>query len=169
MKIDLKKLTGKTGERIPFAGSVDLSKERMNGEYPFQHIVSYRGILENHLGVLMLRGDIETIYSTACARCLKPLEIPLKAHTDTLLTHDPAEEDSEDEVYLLEGDTVEVEDILVPALILEVDMTYLCKADCKGLCPRCGADLNVTTCTCGARSTDPRLAVLQTLLDNQQE
>ena len=49
---------------------------------------------------------------------------------------------------MLTSDSVDPADVLVPALILQVQMTYLCKEDCKGLCPHCGADRNVTDCDC---------------------
>lgn len=47
-------------------------------------------------------------------------------------------------------------------------MTYLCKEDCKGLCPHCGADRNVTECDCESRQIDPRFAALRALLDNDK-
>ena len=43
---------------------------------------------------------------------------------------------------VVDGDVIELDDILIPALLLELDMVYLCRPDCRGLCPHCGADLN---------------------------
>lgn len=169
MKIDLKKLAGNYGGSIPFEGVADLRCEMLYGEYPFQQTVAYSGEVRNHLGILRLTGTIQTTYFTCCARCLEPLEIPLRAETDTLLTHDAFAADSEDEVYLLSGDEVEVEEILVPALILQVEMTYLCRPDCKGLCPVCGIDRNKSSCSCSERKIDPRLAVLGSLLHKEGE
>lgn len=169
MKIDLRKLAGQYGSSIPFSGTADLRGEELYGAYPFQHPAAYSGEVRNHLGVLRLTGAIKTIYSTCCARCLEPLEIPLEAETDTLLTHDAQAAEAEDEVYLLSGEEVEVEDILLPALFLQVEMTYLCRPDCKGLCPVCGADRNKTSCSCSERRIDPRLAVLGSLLQKDGE
>lgn len=59
---------------------------------------------------------------------------------------------------MLTSDSVDPADVLVPALILQVQMTYLCKEDCKGLCPHCGADRNVTDCDCDKKQIDPRFA-----------
>ena len=64
---------------------------------------------------------------------------------------------------------VEVEEILFPALLLEVEMVYLCRPDCKGLCPVCGADRNKQDCGCEEKQIDPRLAVLGTLLHRSGE
>ncbi|MDY3618487.1 YceD family protein [Agathobaculum sp.] len=166
MKIDLKKLTGAGVAHIPFSDTLDLSGETLYGAQPFQSPVQISGEVTNDLGVLRLRGTIKTIYSTACARCLKPLEILLTAEADTILTDDPDAEE-EDDLFVLTTDSVDPADILVPALILQVQMTYLCKEDCKGLCPHCGADRNVVDCGCESKQVDPRFAALRALLDSK--
>ena len=167
MKIDLKKLIAVNGSRIPFSGEADLREETMYGAHPFQSPVHYEGEIVNHLDVLRLTGTVKTVYSTCCSRCLRPLEILLSADVDVILSRDEeAEED--DDVFPIENDEIEVEDIMIPSLILQVNMTYLCKEDCKGLCPSCGCDLNKTTCSCGSKQADPRMAVLAKLLEGKQ-
>lgn len=166
MRIDLKKLSGVYGSKIPFAGQADLSAEAVYGEYPFQQPVRYEGEIVNHLGVLKLTAGVQAVYSTHCARCLKPLDVPLEAQVETVLSREGEEED---EVFLLTEDAVEVEDVLIPELLLQVRMTYLCKEDCKGLCPVCGADRNVTACTCESKQVDPRLAALAALLGDKKD
>ncbi len=127
MRIDLKKLV--YGSSIPFSGTVDLSHEQLYGAFPFQHLAQYVGEIKNQLGVLKLSGTIKALYSTCCARCLKPLDVLLTAQVDAVLSREGAEEDN---VFLLTEDSVEVEDILVPELMLQVNMTYLCRKTAKG-------------------------------------
>ena len=62
-------------------------------------------------------------------------------------------------------DDVELDDIIVPELILSMPMKELCSEDCRGLCPRCGKDLNDGECGC-AEEIDPRLAKLAEILDS---
>ncbi len=167
MKIDLKKLAGTNPVHIPFSETIDLSGEKLYGASPFRHPVQTSGEVTNDSGVLRLKGTAKAIYSTACARCLKPLDIILTAGVDTILTDDPeAEED--DDLFVIEGDSVETAEVMTPALLLQVRMTYLCKEDCKGICPYCGADRNKTACTCADRQVDSRLAVLRSLLDSEK-
>ena len=166
MKIDLKKLNGVYGGKIPFSGEADLSGEELYGAYPFRQPVRYEGEIANHLGVLTLSGTIRAVYATCCARCLKPLDVPLAAQVETVLSRDGSEED---DVFVLTEDAIEVEDVLIPELLLQVHMTYLCREDCKGLCPVCGADRNVQPCTCENRQVDPRLAALAALLDGKTD
>lgn len=168
MRLDLSKLIGAAGARLPFEGECDLSQETMYGERPFQHPVTYAGAIENQFDVLQLTGTIKTIYSTCCARCLKPLDILLTAQADMLLTRDPTAEERDD-VFLLSDESIEVEDVLVPEMLLQVDRAYLCKEDCRGLCPRCGCDLNETACSCESRQIDPRFAVLAALLQDKPD
>lgn len=168
MRLDLSKMIGAAEARLPFEGSCDLSQEKMFGELPFQHPVYYSGVVENHYGVLRLTGTVKTVYVTACARCLKPLDILLTAQVDMVLSRDPAAEEKDD-VFLLQDESVEVEDILIPELLLQVDRAYLCKEDCKGLCPHCGCDLNETTCSCESKQMDPRFAALAALLEKPDE
>ena len=149
MKIELKKLNALQHAVLPFSEVIDLKDEKMYGRKPFQS------------------PSIKTVYSTECARCLKPLDIPLEAEADMILSDDP-EAEEEDDLFVLTGDSVDPADVLVPALILQVQMTYLCKEDCKGLCPHCGADRNVTECDCESRQIDPRFAALRALLDNDK-
>ena len=167
MKIELKKLNALQHAVLPFSEVIDLKDEKMYGRNPFQSPVYVEGEGSNESGVLRLKGSIKTVYSTECARCLKPLDIPLEAEADMILSDDP-EAEEEDDLFVLTGDSVDPADVLVPALILQVQMTYLCKEDCKGLCPHCGADRNVTECDCESRQIDPRFAALRALLDNDK-
>jgi len=169
MKIDLKQLTGTQVTSIPFSETLDLSSETLYGQHPFQHPVRMEGTVSNNRGVLHLTGRIETLYTTCCVRCLKPLEISLVAETDTILTHDTTA-DEDDTLFVLTEDSVDPANILVPTLFLQVQMTYLCQPDCKGICPRCGANRNEHPCDCDTKPADPRLDALRALLvtDNNQ-
>ena len=167
MKMNLKKIIGAYGESIPFSYDADLADVELYGSHPFQDGAKISGQIVNHLGVLKAEGVAEAVYSTSCARCAKPLSIPIRAEESVILArHENARE--EDEVFVIQGEEVELDDIFIPALILQVDMTYLCREDCKGLCPKCGKDLNEGSCGCSTFEIDDRLAILQTLLKKDE-
>ena len=71
-----------------------------------------------------------------------------------------------DEIVLLEDGKADVGDLARTAFILGLDTKTLCSEDCKGLCSRCGADLNLGPCSC-KKEPDPRLAALGRLLENK--
>ncbi len=167
MKLDLKRIAVTDGETIPFSYDADLTQEEMHGEYPFRTPVHIEGEVQNHLGVLKLDASIRALYETQCARCLEPVNVALDVPCEMILSSEVQDEERDD-IYQLEGDSVELDDIVIPALLLEVRMTYLCKPDCKGLCPTCGKNLNEGPCGCDGRKIDSRMAVLQKLLDEKE-
>lgn len=87
----------------------------MYGRNPFQSPVYVEGEVSNESGVLRLKGSIRTVYSTECARCLKPLDIPLEAEADMILSDDP-EAEEEDDLFVLTGDSVDPADVLVAGI-----------------------------------------------------
>jgi len=71
-----------------------------------------------------------------------------------------------DGANFITGTKLDVEQLIWNELLAQWPMRVLCKEDCKGLCSRCGADLNLGPCSCG-REPDPRLAALASLLENK--
>ena len=125
------------------------------------------GQIRNTAGALTLPGVIRAGKRCTCDRCARefdrveeiPLEIALAAELE--------DEESPD-YFLLEGDELDLADLLETSFILGVEPRSLCREDCKGLCPRCGADWNEGPCGC-KKEKDPRLAVLEQLLDDKEE
>ena len=75
-----------------------------------------------------------------------------------------ADEDNADEwTFLLDGDNADLDDIMTTAFVLSMDSKLLCSEDCKGLCAKCGKNLNEGPCQCKP-DVDPRFAALQQLL-----
>jgi uncharacterized protein len=101
--------------------------------------------------------------SDACRRCLVPVLVPVEAGIEALFAQDPDALDDPD-CYPVAADAREVD--LAPAvreeLILAVPRYVVCRDDCRGLCPRCGHDLNAGPCGC-APATDQRWHALATL------
>ena len=89
------------------------------------------------------------------------MELPI----DAVLVTELANEENEDEwVFPLEGDSADLEDIIRTIFVLNLDSKLLCKEDCAGLCCRCGKNLNDGPCNC-QKELDPRFAALKQLLE----
>ena len=82
--------------------------------------------------------------------------------TDVLMEN----EDSEDDIILLDGNELDLDEVVTTAFVLAMDTKNLCSEDCKGLCAKCGADLNLGPCGCRP-DVDPRWAALAQLLDDE--
>jgi uncharacterized protein len=113
---------------------------------------------------LNFSADVDAVLMCTCARCLKDFEYPVHLTVQTTLKESDTDEE-DPEVFLLEGDLADVDDIITTEFILNMDQRLLCSEDCKGLCEKCGANLNEGPCTC-KQDIDPRLAALGRLLGN---
>ncbi len=105
--------------------------------------VSANGTIVADAEGISVRGTLKTAFKAECARCLKPLEEPLDAEFDVRF-HKSADDD--DEIYLYEGDSLDITDMIKDYALLAVPIQSLCAADCKGLCAVCGANLNEGGC-----------------------
>lgn len=63
------------------------------------------------------------------------------------------------------GDKFDLNDVILEQVLIDIPMNPICKDDCKGLCVKCGADLNCGECTCGEDKVDPRFEALREIND----
>jgi uncharacterized protein len=66
--------------------------------------------------------------------------------------------DDDSEIGFFEGEGLFLADVLREQVLLALPMKVICRSDCRGLCPSCGANLNHEECRCETHATDPRLA-----------
>lgn len=168
MKLDLRKIIHVPGASVPFDYEMDLTHLDFYGARPIIRPVRVQGKVTNRAGALLLEGTASTVLDLTCDRCCKPFTREKTVVLDSLLATELENEDSEDEIFLLEGDMADLDEVASTAYILAMDTTNLCSEDCKGLCSRCGADLNHGPCGCKP-DVDPRLAALAQLLDDKAE
>jgi uncharacterized protein len=117
---------------------------------------------------IRLKGDFQGSFQVPCARCVEPVQIPLAAEFDLIFrplgVDAGAAERSisapETEIGYYQGDSLALEDVLREQVLLSLPVRTLCKEDCKGLCPRCGANRNNQPCTCEEGPSDPRWEAL---------
>lgn len=109
---------------------------------------------------IVVRGTVAARWEAACSRCLVPVGGELALHVGELYERQPLE----GETYpLSEDDIIDLEPLVRDALLLELPSVPLCRADCAGLCPSCGADHNLTLCECDDHEPDPRWDALRSL------
>ena len=165
MLLGLSKIIDCPGATVPFSTSVDLSDLRYGESFPVTEPVEASGMVRNTAGVLMMTGTIHTTIHGVCDRCAADFERFVEFPIDVVLVTELSNEDSEDEwVFHLEADAADLEDIVRTVFVLNLDSKLLCSEDCKGLCCRCGKNLNEGPCSC-QKEIDPRFAALKQLLD----
>ena len=165
MLLGLAKIIDSPGASIPFSTSVDLSDLRYGISYPVSEPVVAEGMVRNTAGVMMMSGSIRTCIHGICDRCAGSFDRDVLIPIDVVLVTELADEENEDEwVFPLEGDSADLDDIVRTVFVLNLDSKLLCKEDCQGLCHRCGKNLNDGPCNC-QKELDPRFAALKQLLE----
>jgi uncharacterized protein len=123
-----------------------------------------------------LIGTVSTVLELSCSRCLEPFRLPVNAAFD--VRYLPQSENTGDEREVEEDDlsvsfyrdeSIDLGQVLDEQFYLAMPMKPLCRDHCKGLCPSCGANMNVETCGCQARWDDPRLAGLKALMSRDTD
>ena len=167
MLLGLSKIIDCPGASVTFSTSVDLSHLCYGVSYPVSEPVLAAGTVRNTAGVLVMTGEISTTIHGTCDRCAADFDRDVNIPIDVVLVTEMANEENEDEwVFPLEGDSADLYDIVRTVFVLNLDSKLLCKEDCKGLCHRCGKNLNDGPCNC-QKELDPRFAALKQLLENK--
>ena len=110
-------------------------------------------------------GTLRTVAQGECRRCLAQVFAPVAADVGALFTQDAeALEDPESYAVAAEATDVDLTPAIREEVLLAVPRYVLCREDCRGLCPRCGQDLNAGPCGCSPAS-DTRWQPLQALKD----
>jgi uncharacterized protein len=130
-----------------------------------------RGHVRKEAGEVELAGRLDAKVEALCARCLKPVALPIAADFAERFVpavswrseeqHELREEDLN--IAVFDGKAIEIDDVVREELLLAMPAQVLCCEDCKGLCPACGVDRNVTKCECETRQGDSRWQALKDL------
>ena len=167
MRLNLREILHVPGASLPFHFTSDLSELDFYGQKPFPAPVRATGVVRNMAGALVLEGEAAAVMDLTCDRCLKAFSREIRVPINTLMAETLENEES-DEIVLLEDGEADLGEVFTTALVLGMDAKHLCREDCKGLCPRCGANLNDGPCSCKPEP-DPRLAALAQLLDKKED
>lgn len=120
-------------------------------------------------------GSATMSYAFLCDRCGKEVQkedvFPVMELLENIGSELPAERElarEELEIAFFDGDGFHLEDILLEQVLLSLPQKRLCSEECRGLCVRCGHDLNEGDCGCDRSVVDPRFEVLKQLLENKE-
>ena len=122
-----------------------------------------RLLLESVVEGILVSGALSGRMGFACARCLSGFERQFEVTVRELFVQDPPP--GGEEYPLLVGGSLDLEPMVRDAVILTIPFSPLCRADCLGLCERCGGDRNLAQCRCGPAPADPRWAALERFVE----
>ena len=164
--VDLKDLSEKVSLEGAFEpGAIDFGSESLRQTGPLQwNATAVRAGEE-----IRIAGSLETTAELSCSRCLEPARVEVRWPFDLFFRESDENMVDEDEAELTEEETrtaffsgtqLAIGDILREQVLLALPMKALCKVDCKGLCPVCGTNRNLSICSCTDKTFSPRMEKL---------
>jgi uncharacterized protein len=133
----------------------DFADKRLNDETQIEIALQ----LESINGGIIVQGTVTGQSQLLCGRCLRNIEFANVASIDEMYQRVPDNPDA----YPIVGESLDLQPMVREMVLLSLPDTPLCKADCPGLCPQCGADLQSSPCGCQAQRFDERWAILDQL------
>ena len=150
MFIRLKQLYNIVGEKVSIDYTV--GEERLNEAkgFSFSNPITVRGAIVNRAGIVSLKYSAEFTLHICCDRCLIEFDRDYCFDFEHILVRSLSNDNDDSEEYIVtETDELDMDELVLTDCLLSLPSKMLCKEDCKGLCPKCGADLNQGECNCG--------------------
>lgn len=151
------------------AGEIDFDLNQLRQIGPL-HAEGVAELLNNTLGEIRVRGRVKVDLEVPCDRCLEPVEYPVDRNFDLYYRPAPDDEDIPPELKIDDGETeigfyeglgMELSDVLREYVLLSLPMRQICRADCAGICPKCGLNRNTGPCGCVEEQVNDRWAALR--------
>lgn len=148
-----------SGEETQRHFAVELTPDIDDPDIRLSQAVRFTGVVKECGGFVRITATLETTFESLCARCLAPvqqsLQVPFEA--DGFEPDKLPVDDQDGEWVLIEDSKLDLFPIVYETLAVHLPTRMLCREDCRGLCPVCGTDLNLSTCACNTKTVDPRL------------
>ena len=143
------------------------------GKYPITRKTPVSLVLTNKgKRNLLIQGRMDLTILIPCGRCLEEVpvefELDFEKKIDMNLTEEERRE-ALDECAYIHGYDLDVDELVYSEILVNWPLRVLCKEDCKGICSRCGANLNQGSCDCDTADLDPRMAVISDIFKNFKE
>ena len=165
MILDLKRIFANEGSVLSIEHSLDMSDVDFMGYFPLKNPVKINGAVSNKASVVSLNLNVEYTFAAPCDRCGVDAAHNHTVNIDKLLAT-AIERQESDTIITVPDMKLDVDEFVYSEVILDLPSKHLCSEDCKGICFKCGKNLNEGECGCSTKEVDPRLAKLMELLDN---
>ncbi len=166
LQLDIGRLKRSQGESSRFELAVELPSLELQGES-----ISFAGPANAVLTVLntgknlVVEGIVSGTIELTCSRCLKHFIFDFEAPIEETYVH--SMDNYAEQAIPYSGDMLDLTPEVLKSILLELPMKAVCSEECRGLCPKCGSDLNKDGCGCVHGDVDPRLSVLKNLLEEK--
>ena len=163
MKINIKDLNEGIHE---FHEEVPANELGLTDSDLYTHPLSLDLYIDRLENIYRIKVGIATHVRFSCDRCLEKFDQKFTESAEQIFQVGSGKLDDDDEVEILPIDTreIEIDRWIQDVFLMSRPIKLLCKPSCRGLCTRCGENLNIKQCTCDTDNIDPRLEKLKSLL-----
>ena len=164
MQLDVSQILRNQGEILNFDHEIVLeNKEFKSQRIEFKEPVKAKGTVKNVGGVLVLEMEVSGKFASVCDRCLKEITGKIEFSEEQSFVKSESEEKGEDALVITDK-KIDLYDLTVKGVFANLPSKNLCSEDCKGICHKCGADLNLEECKCKEEDDwNPQFEILKGL------
>ncbi|MDR1927799.1 MAG: DUF177 domain-containing protein [Oscillospiraceae bacterium] len=165
MFLELEPVLNTPGLSLPFSYELpeQPSEAEEGGGFPFAARPKINGLVKNRAGIVTLEGSASLLLAVQCARCAAPFRLPLTVALEHTLVRSRASEES-DALVLVEQFRYSPDALVWEDIVLAMPQRFLCREDCRGVCPQCGQNRNEGICACRNQPDGQRPQTLRQLL-----
>lgn len=174
MLIDLSELLSVSGKKVDIQATIEMNQFHSKvADYPIVEKSPFDMHLAN-TGKKMIAISFETEVELLlpCDRCLEDVRHTLNIKMNKEIDMNESDEkriESMDELCFIKDSELDVERLIYNEILVHLPMKVLCNENCKGICNRCGANLNSQTCDCDTTELDPRMSKIRDIFNNFKE
>lgn len=166
MKIDLTNLFNGSNEAVSIDYTLDLSDLSYGIYNPIDDGADIKGSVYEKADVVYLDISVSFVFNGVCDRCADEITKKMSFSLNKILVQSLANDVDYDNYIVIENGILDLDELIKEEVQLFLPSKMLCKDDCKGLCYKCGKNLNYGKCSC-KKEVDPRMAALLQLLDEE--
>ncbi len=166
MLINLANLFNGSDEIVKIDYSFKIDDLFLNSFNPIKDKIFVKGTFFQEAGIVQCKLSVSFNYDCFCDRCAEPIHKEMSFETNKVfVTHFENDKDFEDYI-VIDDASLNLDEFVREEILLFLPNKILCKENCKGLCPKCGKNLNDGKCDC-KKDVDPRMEVLLQLLNEE--
>ena len=163
MIIDLKNVFVNDNSSLPIEFELAMSSVDLRGVFPLKSPVKISGIISNRASIVVLKASISYTYTSPCDRCGIETSEEISVNIQKALAASIEGEES-DSIIIVPDMKLDLDEFIYSEVVLSLPTKHLCSDNCKGICFKCGKNLNEGKCGCPEKEIDPRLSALAELL-----
>ncbi len=172
MRIDLSDIISSENKEMSKQAAIEMKAfDSKLGQFPIVKSMPFVLTFTNENNKrLLIRGETEVTIAIPCDRCLEEVDkgFHLRMDKDIDLTGSDDGRGMEESNFMT-GTNLDVDQLIFGEILVSWPMKVLCREDCKGICKRCGANLNEAECQCQKTEPDPRMAAIQDIFNQFKE